>query len=242
MKNGITLTIFGALLAMMSSLSFAQVTVYAYEIPGLYQEDSNGVYDQIVTQLIVEEGHADLQVLPGITAEKQFRRCTNCCITPANLNPQFYRFPKEVVATDPMNVAEIYIFTKHGSTPIGDIDKIEGMRVGVRRSMITSLQSVLRSGSFRMHPADTITQLLSELDEGTIQAYIDFVPDVYAVANDLGIEPPSHTKGMPLDRHPDALACKGVSADFIQGFNSGLQKMQDNGQLKQILGDSQIIP
>ncbi|MFK8083600.1 MAG: substrate-binding periplasmic protein [Granulosicoccus sp.] len=224
----------------LAPLSFAGVTFFAYDIPGLYQKDGGGVYDKIVSKLIVDEGTGKLKVLPGIRAENSFANCQNCCITPANTNPAFYDFGSDVVATEPMNNAEIYIFSKRGAPPIDNVDDLAGKRVGIREGMATSLSSVLDGADFKVQGVRSIEQNMQKLDKGRIKAYIDFVPDVYLVANDLGVEAHPHSKGKPLQRHPDSLACKGVSPEFITDFNRKLSSMRDNGELLEILGDSII--
>ncbi len=148
MTHKLLRTLTGLSLATMSAVSMAQVTIYAYDIPGLYQDDSGGVYDHIVNKLVAQSGEAKLEVLPGLRAEKKFASCMNCCITPANTNPKFYDFGPDVVATDPMNVAEIYIFSKAGTPAIKSTDALEGKRVGIRQGMATSLQSVLTDAKF----------------------------------------------------------------------------------------------
>lgn len=232
---------FATLVLMLATVpAYAQVTIYAYDIPGLYQEDGGGVYDTIVEQLVSSAGMGQLKILPGIRAEKEFARCQNCCISPANTNPAFYDFDDDVIATDPMNVAEIYIFSRRNNPPIVDIDALQGKRVGVRRGMMTSLQSVLDRGDFRLQPVNSIEQNVDKLDKGRIDAFIDFVPDVYLAASALGIDPHPHTKGTPLERHPDSLVCRAVSDQFLTTFNDGLQAMKDSGKLAEILGDSMV--
>ena len=229
-------------LTAVSLPSLAQVTIYAYDISGLYQLDGGGAYDSIVKELVLDKDLGELKVLPGFRAEQEFANCRNCCITPANTNPAFYDFGSDVFATDPMNVAEIYIFSQRGSDPIVTVDQIAGKRVGIRRSMATSLKSVLDRGDFKLQPVDTIEQNVAKLDRGRIHAFIDFVPDVYLAAGEIGIEPHPHAKGKPLERHPDSLACRNVSPTFLKTFNDGLRAMKDEGELQLILGESLIEP
>jgi len=231
---------FGLALITAVPISYADVTIYAYDIPGLYQQDGGGVYDKIVGQLVVDEGVGSIKVLPGIRAEKLFANCKNCCISPANTNPAFYDFESDVHATDPVNNAEIYIFSKRGAPPIDNVEDLAGKRVGIRRGMATSLSSVIDDAGFKTQGVDTIKQNMEKLDKGRIYAFIDFVPDVYLAAGDLGVEAHPHAKGQPLERHPDSLACRGVSTEFMTRFNDGLKDMRENGQLLKILGDSII--
>ncbi len=65
---------------------------------------------------------------------------------------------------------------------------------------------------------------------------------MYLAVEDLGVTPLSHAKGEPLERHPDSLACRGVSSEFMDLFNNGLQAMKDDGDLKKILGNGMVEP
>ncbi len=203
-----------------STISQAEVQVYALEIQGLHQKDGGGEYDQIIDKAVVQSGLAKIQVLPPARAEAEFVNCTNCCLSPSNLNPDFYNHDNDTVATKPMNTAKVYIFTGKGQNVIKSLDELKGKRVGARNGMPYGKKFEM-SGIEPQLTSD-ITKNIRKLDSGRIDAFIAYVPDAYLVFEELGVPPYPHDKANPIAVHPDSMVCRGTSEVFINTFNAAL--------------------
>lgn len=202
------------------SVANAQVLVIGIDIPGLHQKNGGGDYDKIINQSLVKAGKATLKVMPPARAESEFKRCSNCCFSPANKNPEFYDFGDDYIQTKPMGIAKIYIWSKIGSKAIDSLDELRGKKVGTRHGM--PYGRTFDNFGLKTEPVKTIKSNILKLEKGRIEAFIAYVPDAYNVFDEMGIEPFPHAKNKPMAVHEDSLICKDVSDTFIQEFNNSL--------------------
>lgn len=214
-------TFIGLSFLLLSTIGYAEVTVYAIDIPGLHQNDGQGEYDQIIEKAVVSSGLAKLEVQPPARAEDSFASCTNCCFTPANKNPDFYDFGDDIVQTTPMNTAKIYIFTNEGQPTLNNVDDLKGKSVGIRKGM--PYGNTFDAAGLNTSTVTTIEANIKKLQAGRIDAFVAYVPDVYAAFEGLGMKPLPHDADNPIAIHEDSLVCKGVSSDFVSKFNSAIQ-------------------
>lgn len=200
--------------------SYETVTIFAIEIPGLHQRDGNGKYDKI------------LKSIPGInytiiylTARRvfaEFYRSSNCAISPANLNPEFYSWDFNVVETSPMGIASIHIFSPKGEPVISSINDLIGKRVGIRFGM--PYGKTLENINLILYQNRSIVSNIRMLDINRIDYMVEYIPDAYEAFRSLNLEPYPFDIDRPIAVHPDSLVCKDVSRDFINAFNSEVTK------------------
>lgn len=218
-----------------------QVTIYGIEIPGLHQQDHLGSYDKIIKQVLSSEQLAKLQVYPPARAQLMFAQCKkNCCFTPANKRNDFYHFDEEVIQTDAMNIAKIYIFTAKNQPTIDSLAGLQNKKVGARTGMPYGTH--FENAHLTIAYVDTIEQNIKKLALGRIDAFIAYVPDAYNVFRKLNMSPLPHNIDKPIAIHQDRLVCKGVSQHFINTFNKNLTKLKQEQQLKKLLGQNYIAP
>jgi len=215
-------------------------TIYAIEIPGVYQEDKQGAYDKVLKKTRILNSLAILKTYPPIRAQLMFKQCTNCCFTPANSLKSFYQFKGDIVETDAINIAKIFIFVKEGQKPIDNLSALSGKNIGARTGM--PYGDILINKNLNVHYVDTIEQNIKKLALNRIDAFIAYVPDAYNAFKQLHIKPLPHNKAKPLAIHPDRLVCKGVTKKLITTFNKNLHKLKQRKQLKALLGHSYIAP
>jgi hypothetical protein len=227
-----------AILAAWSQDVWSETIIYGTEIPGLHQIDGMGAYDKIINEILIKPGLASLQVHPPKRTEKNFSTCQNCCFSPANKNPDFYDFGEDIVKTEPMNTAKVYIFTAKGQKTINRLEDLKGKKVGIRFGMPYGKK--FESAGLNVYPAEKTEINIKNLDKGRLDAFVEYVPDAYVAFKNLGIPPYPHDIANPIAVHEDCLVCRGVSDDFVTTFNQKLKKMSESGQLKEILGDSYI--
>ena len=239
MKKSISIKLcLSSILLLLSTSLFSEVSIIGLEIPGLHQNDGQGVYDKIVNQTVVRKRLAKLDVYPPGRAELVFKTCENCCLTPANKNPEFYNFSKDIVESDSMNTAKIYIFVKKGEKTIFKLEDLKGKEVGIRRGMPYG-KSFERS-NLKTHTVNTIEKNIFLTLTNRIDAFIAYVPDAYYAFRNVRMDPFPHEISKPLAVHPDRLVCRGVSLEFMNQFNSLLNDLKKTNQLRKILGDNYI--
>ena len=207
--------------ALFSSSVQSEVSVFALDIPGLHQKDGGGEYDKIINKAVVQSGKAKVVVLPPARAESEFAKCTNCCLSPANKNPDFYEYGDDVVVTKAMSVAKVYIFTGKGKAIINSLKGLVVKSVGARNGMPYG-KKFDASGISPKLVSDIQTNI-KKLDSGRIDAFIAYYPDAYTVFAELGIDPYPHDVEQPIAVHPDSLICRGTAGEFIKVFNAAVQ-------------------
>jgi len=223
---------------LLNTFLFAEVNIIGLEIPGLHQHDGQGVYDKVVNQTVVRKRLASLNVYPPTRAEKLFDSCDNCCLSPANKNPEFYDFSNKTVQTDAMNTAKIYIFVSKGEDPIFKLKDLKNKEVGIRKGM--PYGKSFEKSKLNTHTVNTIEKNIFLTLTNRIDAFVAYVPDAYFAFRNVRIEPFPHETLSPLAVHPDRLVCKGVSDEFINQFNNLLGNLRDSNELTKILGDNYI--
>ena len=213
--------------------AIAEVEIFAIDIPGLHQKDGGGSYDKIIVNALSDEIKNTILVLPGKRALLRFSRCQNCCYTPSNINPNFYHHSADTVATAPMNIAKIYIFTPRGQPTISNLSELSNKVVGIRRGMNYGQNIINADLNFVV--VNTLKQNFKKMDRGRLDAVIAYSPDVvtYFTENILTAYP--HNIKLPIGTHFDGLVCRGVSDQFIQSFNNGLTLLRKSGELEKML-------
>ncbi|OUS02436.1 hypothetical protein A9Q81_08615 [Gammaproteobacteria bacterium 42_54_T18] len=217
MKSNLIVFVF---IALFSTTVQSEVSVFALDIPGLHQKDGKGEYDKIISKAVVQSGKAKVVVLPPARAEAEFTKCNNCCLSPANKNPDFYEYGDNVVVTKAMSVAKVYIFTGKGEAIISDLKGLAGKNVGARNGMPYG-KKFDASGISPKLVSDIKTNI-KKIDSGRIDAFIAYYPDAYTVFEELGIDPYPHDVEHPIAVHPDSLICRGTGAGFIKEFNAAV--------------------
>ena len=209
------------LLFVFSTSVIAEIQIYALEIPGLHQKDGGGEYDAILKKAIVEPGNANVKVVSPSRGMNLFSTCQNCCLTPANKNPDFYDFGDDVIATKPMSTAKVYIFTGKNQAVINNLDDLKGKKVGARSGMPYGKK--VEGAGLKLFSTSNIENNIKKIDQERLDAFIAYTPDAYTVFEKLGVSPYPHDVDNPISVHPDALVCRGVSTDFVNMINSSVQ-------------------
>ncbi|MEH6346090.1 MAG: transporter substrate-binding domain-containing protein [Bermanella sp.] len=227
-------------LMLFPLLSLSQPTIYALKLDGLHQKDNQGAYDLIIKEAMASKKSYTVEVQVPAYAEKLFKKCTNCCISPANKSPEFYDYGDQAVETSAMNVAKIYIYTAQGSATINNLADLKGKKVGVRHGL--PYGKSYDNAGLNSKAVDKIEKNIKKIDHGSIDAFIAYVPDANIIFKSLGLKPYPHDKANPMAVHPDAMVCKNVDPQFIKTFNDGIKSLSQSGRLKAILGDGYVEP
>ncbi len=229
---------FLALLFLLSygspSLLFAKVDIIGIERLGAHQLDGRGVYDQILSKTLLKNQLARLQVYPAARAKVNFKKCSNCCLSPANNDSNASGFDEGFQQTDSMNINRAYIFVNQGAAMIRSLDGLKNKAVGVERGV--SYGKLIDNGQLTLRAVDRAEDLLQLLDKGRIDAFLAFAPDIYTVFRALDREPLPHQVNRPIAVVPQRLVCKGVSPGFIDQFNAMLGDLATEEGAKPLLG------
>ena len=207
---------------IFSATTLAEVTIYAIDIPGLHEKSGGGIYDKPIADALVSTGQATVTVLPPARAENSFADCTNCCLSPANLSAEFYDYGSDVVQTEPMGTAQIFIFSQPNGAVISSLAALKGKKVGVRSGM--PYGKSFDGAGLTTTATSKIENNIAKLESTRIDAMVAYVPDAYDAFSGLGKAPFPHAKDAPIAVHPDALVCRGVSQGFLDAFNSHVKK------------------
>ncbi len=229
------------LLFFPSNPVFAEegIKIIAVQIDGVHQADFGGSYDVILTEA---SGFVDtkytLNVMSPEKAFSEFEKCTNCCLSPVNKNSEFYNFPPSFIASDAMNIAKIYVFSKPGTPAVTDLGSLKGRKV-VARSEMPYGQTVERSG-LSLELAATDEANIDKLKAGSADAMIAYVPDAYMAFESKRTAVFPYVKDRPIAVHPDSVLCKPETGGFVPKLNVALGKLRQAGRIKSIMGIAYI--
>lgn len=196
--------IFAALFTFIKS--YAVVDIIAIKIPGLFQKDGMGQYDQIINDASYQ---IDTKFQIIYTVPKRgflkFENCNNCCISPANKNPDFYEYNSDqYLETSPMGVAKIYIFSNEFM--INNLEKLKNLKVGARRGMPYGKN--YEASGLNVELVNSIKQNIEKVKLGRIDAFIAYVPDALDAFKEMKISPFYYDINNPVAVHQDSILCK----------------------------------
>ncbi len=213
--------------AVLLQAVHAKTNIFGLEIPGLHSPDGSGSYDRHIRRALVNAGFAQLLVVPPARAFKMFKHCDNCCISPANKNPEFYDFPAAWVETRPMDVAKVFVFSRPGERILNSIAGLRGKAVGTRFGM--PYGKTFDQAQLNLLQISNLDEHLILMRRGLIDVFVAYVPDAYTMFQEHNLPPYPHDKNNPIAIHNDALVCRGVPAATILRFNQYLAKQPHKG-------------
>ncbi|WP_438465714.1 hypothetical protein [Marinomonas sp. PE14-40] len=196
--------LFSGLLLFVSSFlnSISAQTIIGIDIPGLHNNDGQGIYDVMIR----DATGRDVLIMPPARAVNAYDSCTDCCISPANKNPDFYEYGDGHIVSSPMFTAQIFIFSKPGDAAINDVALLKGKKVGARKGM--PYGNHVESSGARFMKVDQLTKNIKKLERGSLDYMVAYTPDIYDAFYSAGKDPFPHTKTSPVASHEDSLLCK----------------------------------
>lgn len=232
--------ILAGLLFLSPTLSSQVITLYAQLIPGLFQVNNQGAYDQVIMLATPENNQIIHRVLPNNRASRAFKDCQQCCFSPANLNPDFYTFEQDVQITQAINTAKAYIFSLKEDAIYSNLNQLVGKRVGLERGM--NYGKAVANGEFIHSVTNTLLQNFRMLMIHRIDTMIAYEPDIYQAFKEVDPKHFNYDEKQPIAIHSDALDCRGVEKNLITGFNARLNDLRNSGELKKVLGEIYVEP
>ena len=216
-----------AAFSLLSSAScLAQTKIVATKLDGVVERNHSGVYDQVFGEL-----KFDYEVFSPELALDKFKGNEFDCIFP--LDQDFYGDKSNTVQSTPINLAKIFIFTLKGP-PITDLDKLKGMRVGMRSGL--NYGPKLSYPRFKVEFANSIYSNVWKLRSDRIDAIVDFNPDMEDYLKKVSLSL-VYDKNAPVIVHKDALLCHDgpKEREFVQRFNKAVK--ESDAKIKKLLGN-----
>jgi len=243
-------------IALLASLGLAtcvhatEVTIAAIDIPGLLEPGQNGAYDRILARVAELTGEKwQLNYLPAKRANAALTAEGSCAI-PYDLhhfNEGGTDSKGPLIASAPINVAKVYLFSAPDSTPLGEIPDKPHFIVGVRRGLPygQDVDHLIASHQERFLFANSEDSNVRMLLSGGIGAMLAFLPDIN---NYYQLHPGTpalvYDKQRPIVVYKDSVVCPSTPENLrlIDQINNGLTQMRSSGELKKILGQNYIQP
>ena len=94
------------------------------------------------------------------------------------------------------------------------------MYIGIRTGM--PFGHTIAQSQLKLTKSATIEQNIIKLQKGRLDAMIAYTPDAYIAFDNLNLKPFPHALEKPLAIHPDAVVCKGISAEFMAELDKGI--------------------
>lgn len=197
------------------------LVIYTLEIDGVHQKDNGGAYDFVI-QKVIQQTKLAIQIENTAPARafRNFENCYRCCISPANIDTEFYDF-EGVQQTKSLGSAKIVVFTKPGTPIISSLAELKGLNVSARYGM--PLGRSIENSDLPLLRPNSIESSIKMLQRGRVDAFLAYVPDAYEIFKRLNLTPFPHNAENPLFWHEDRIVCKGENiSEFIKEINNYL--------------------
>ncbi|HXA46151.1 MAG TPA: transporter substrate-binding domain-containing protein [Burkholderiaceae bacterium] len=238
------------LLGLAPCVHAGPITIAAIDIPGLLEPSQNGTYDRVLARIAEMAGEKwQLNYLPAKRVNAVLTAEGSCAI-PYDLH-HFNEISAEskgaLIASLPINVAKVYLFTAPDSVPLGDIPDKSHFVVGVRRGLPygQDVDRLLVSHPERFLVANSEESNIRMLLSGGINAMLAFLPDInHYYQTHPGTPALVFDKEKPIVVYKDSIVCGNTpeNSHLIDQINNGLTQMRSSGELKKILGQNYIQP
>jgi len=198
------------------------VRIAGYDIPALIQKDGTGEYDQKITNIQTKLSKTwQYKILPPARADKLFDAKALDCIFPYDRN---FHPNKQTINSLPLGIAQAYIYSNAGSSPIVNIKQLQGLRIGARIGMLYGPE--FDSLNLHVEYVTTLEQNIDKIKQGRIDAFVAWSPDSDAAFERKKMPPLPH--GEPFVEHNDAILCHDTLKNraFINNFNQAMLSLK----------------
>ena len=222
-------------LMMLSTTCAGAADIVALQINGLHQHDGRGAYDRLLVGAKAKGVRFTSEVVTPSRAFLEFENGRSLCVSPANNNEDYYRFDFPVVATQPMSIARVYIFSPPGKKPFSSIVQLEGLRVGARTGMPYGQK--VDDALLDLHLSSSLESNIRKLAAGRLDAIIAYDPDVFMAFDKLGETPFPYFPNLPVSIHPDQVLCRDTPEGrrIVETLDRAFDNMHREGEFARIL-------
>lgn len=230
---------FGHLVHAESVSENDSIQIVGYEIPGIIERNKKGHYDKVIQKVFEDEKlNVVYTVRPTARANAEFEAKKVDCIFP--IDKTFYTSNLQLVNSEPINNAKVYIYSREGEGPWHSAEQIKGKRIGFKLGV--PLGPKWESSGLKGVGVVHDEQNVDKLNNHRIDAFLAFVPDMTDLLLEKKIKIPSFDQTHPFDIHHDALLCydNDKTKLFLQQFNQSILKLKKNGELKKLLDHSYV--
>lgn len=237
--------------------SFPQVpnVIAAAELSGLFQSPENtnsspGVYQELINRILVEtgfDGRYEIVVVPMKRAKKQFLLGKVACYAPGLDTFDESELPDNVhqlLTSAPMNIALVRVVSRNGESLVNSLKQIgKNDTLSLVRGVPTNdvmLQMMAKAG--QTFQVNSEVENIKMLASGRVNRLLVFYPDVLFAYKQLNIEELPYAQSYSPLVIKDNLVCHPQHRAFFDAFDKTLLEYEQNGTLKQILGDYYVSP
>ena len=229
-------------LLMLSPATLSAVEFRFAEIPGLFQQDRQGVYDRVLQQVLPLTGFdIDHQLAPPKRARLEFERSRQGCFSPANKAE--YPTEDEIITSIPFNLVKILALTRQDSPVVLSDQGLANKRIGVVRGL--RLDQLDEVPGIHLEQGRTNLQLLDLLLKNRVDVVVDYAPDILLAlqARPGATEQLHYSTGYRLFEAENAVLCfrSPETQAFLKKLNQSITAMKENGQLREILGSAYLF-
>ncbi|NQZ32568.1 MAG: transporter substrate-binding domain-containing protein [Oceanospirillaceae bacterium] len=227
--------------SVISPVIAAQTTVYAFELINRMGTAKDQQYDLLWQDMRKQGVEVDLQLKSFTRYKRAFKKDTNSCIFPANLDVVTKVVGKKskakFISAESVDYVGLVAITEAGDTKIETRADLAEKNIAISPILNSSnfLQGI---DSAALKLADNNEVLLKMLYRHKVDAIIAFMPDILLAAKKLNYPLPHSTDIWFIKKHPISIVCHDTANNriFVQQFNKQLQQLKKSGRLREIMG------
>ncbi len=209
----------------------------APNLTGLVTEDGIGLYQMIMKEVSKRSGVTFTEKFyPPKRAFETFLREENKCIYSFTDDAAGILGKDKIIASIPLGVFKMYIFTKKGEPALTSIFQLKGKRVAYVLGLGIPIEKVKikeKEAGIKLIATENNEESFRILQRGRVNAIIGFLPDINLFLDELSFSPKN-----PLLVGYDRITCHNneTGKQFINSISPKLKEMKEDGAIKKILG------
>lgn len=255
LKRLAILSLLPALTAIAETSAPPPHIIATAELSGLFQslentDGSPGVYQVLINRILEETGfdsRYEIVVVPMKRAKKQFVLGKVACYAPGLDTFDENELPdnaQQLLTSAPMNIALVRVVSRNGESLVSSLKQIgKNDTISLVRGVPTNaLMQQMMAQAGQTFQVNSEVENLKMLASGRVNRLLVFYPDVLFAYKQLNIDELPYAQSYSPLIIKDNLVCHPQHRAFFDAFNKTLLNYEQNGTLKQILGDYYVSP
>ncbi|MEX0299613.1 MAG: substrate-binding periplasmic protein [Kordiimonas sp.] len=214
------------------------ILVIAGHIESRLDDNPNSPYRRVLTKILPAE-KAEYRLYPVPRTLRDFGKETVSCIFPTSIDilHLLTDFPADqMIQSLPIDRVSSHIFTSPSAKVISATTDLKDKSIVVRQAVVEEhidfpgVKTIVRT----VDNQSALRMLLA----GRADVMYGWIPDVYDIADEHGLTPPTFDPSLTIYATNIYLTCKNnkKTQNLLSQVNSRIQALKNSGNLREILG------
>ncbi|NVJ97088.1 MAG: transporter substrate-binding domain-containing protein [Alphaproteobacteria bacterium] len=207
-------------------------------------QDGTGFYNELMAAMLAHDGaDTEYKLQPYRRATTAFKNDQNTCLFPSarSVLSAAGGYDEAYVESDPLFLAQEYLFARNGHTPPSSLEDLKGKTVAVPHGSI--LFKLLAGAGAELISVHNETDKAQMLLSGRVDLMSGMLPNEHIIASELGTSMPSYDRTFPLLDAGVSVVCHDNAAgrDLIKRLNVVIAHLQADKSFRETLASAGVV-